>query len=254
MKLHYKKEHISCTNYKSESYEGFGIGTLTSGSNFNSQTLSVKTNFLIFILEGEVEIIPKEGKIKRVIAQEFFFISALSTYEIQVRVPGRYIYMSFLYNDIKLCEKHMLESYLKEVREASEEVGILSVRHPLNLFLELMDAYLRAGVNCKHLHSIKEKELFIILRTSYSKQEIVNLFHEIIGTNMSFKAAVLLHVDRVNNREELAQAIGMSITDLARKFKVEFGESVYSWLLKQKNKKIIYRLAQPGASVKEIVY
>lgn len=45
MKLHYKKEHISCTNYKSESYEGFGIGTLTSGSNFNSQTLSVKTNF-----------------------------------------------------------------------------------------------------------------------------------------------------------------------------------------------------------------
>ena len=50
MKLHYKKEHISCTNYKSESYEGFGIGTLTSGSNFNSQTLSVKTNFLIFIL------------------------------------------------------------------------------------------------------------------------------------------------------------------------------------------------------------
>lgn len=254
MKLHYKKEHISCTNYKSESYEGFGIGTLTSGSNFNSQTLSVKTNFLIFILEGEVEIIPKEGKIKRVIAQEFFFISALSTYEIQVRVPGRYIYMSFLYNDIKLCEKHMLESYLKEVREASEEVGILSVRHPLNLFLELMDAYLRAGVNCKHLHSIKEKELFIILRTSYSKQEIVNLFHEIIGTNMSFKAAVLLHVDRVNNREELAQAMGMSITDLARKFKVEFGESVYSWLLKQKNKKIIYRLAQPGASVKEIVY
>lgn len=51
---------------------------------------------------------------------------------------------------------------------------------------------------------------------------------------MSFKAAVLLHVDRVNNREELAQAMGMSITDLARKFKVEFGESVYSWLLKQK--------------------
>lgn len=74
MKLHYKKEHISCTNYKSESYEGFGIGTLTSGSNFNSQTLSVKTNFLIFILEGEVEIIPQEGKIKRVIAQEFFGI------------------------------------------------------------------------------------------------------------------------------------------------------------------------------------
>ena len=85
MKLHYKKEHTSCTNYKSESYEGFGIGKLTKGDSFNSQTLSVKTNFLIFILAGEVEIVPKGAKARRAKAKEFFFISALSTYEIQVR-------------------------------------------------------------------------------------------------------------------------------------------------------------------------
>lgn len=254
MKLNYKKEHTSCTNCQSESYEGFGIGTLTNGNNFNSQTLSVKTNFLVFILEGEVKIIPKESKAKRVRAKEFFFISALSTYEIQVRKPGRYIYMSFLYNDIKPCEKHMLESYIKEVGDAPKEIEILPIRHPLNLFLELMDAYLRADVNCKHLHSIKEKEVFIILRTSYAKQEIINLFHEIIGVNVNFKAAVLLHADHVSSREELAQAMRMSITDLARKFKKEFGESVYSWLLKQKNKKIIYRLGQPQTTIKEIVY
>lgn len=254
MKLHYKKEHISCTNYKIESYEGFEIGELTIGSSFNSQTLSVKTNFLIFILAGEVEIVPKEGNTKRVRAKEFFFISALSTYKIQVCKSGRYIYMSFLYNDIKLCEKHMLESYIKQVGDISREVEVLPVRQPLNLFLELMEAYLKAGVNCTHLHSIKEKELFIILRTSYSKQEIVNLFHDIVGMNVNFKSAVLLHADHVSSREELAQAMGMSITDLARKFKMEFGESVYSWLLKQKNKKILYRLTQPQASIKEIVY
>ena len=254
MKLHYKKEHTSCTNYKSESYEGFGIGKLTKGDSFNNQTLSVKTNFLIFILAGEVEIISNEGKTRRAKAKEFFFISALSTYEIQTRKSGRYIYMSFLYSDIRLCEKHMLESYLKATENISKEIEILPVRHPLNLFLELMEVYLKTGVNCKHLHTIKEKEVFIILRTSYNKQEIVNLFHDIIGMNVSFKAAVLLHADHVSSREELAQAMGMSITDLARKFKMEFGESVYSWLMKQKNKRIISQLSQPKTTIKEIVY
>lgn len=254
MKLHYKKEHTSCTNYKSESYEGFGIGKFTKGDSFNSQTLSVKTNFLIFILAGEVEIVPKGAKARRAKAKEFFFISALSTYEIQVRESGRYIYMSFLYSDIKLCEKYMLESYLKATKSICKDIEILPVRHPLNLFLELMEVYLKAGVNCKHLHAIKEKEVFIILRTSYNKQEIVNLFHEIIGMNVSFKAAVLLHADYVNSRGELAQAMGMSITDLARKFKMEFGESVYSWLMKQKNKRIISQLSQPKTTIKEIVY
>lgn len=84
MKLYYKKEYILCINYKSELYEGFGIGMFISGSNFNSQILFVKINFLIFIFEGEVEIIFKEGKIKRVIVQEFFFILVLFIYEIQV--------------------------------------------------------------------------------------------------------------------------------------------------------------------------
>ena len=184
---------------------------------------------------------------------EFCFIPALFAYEIQARVSGRYIYMSFLYNDIKLCEKYMLESYLKDAEEASEEVGVLSVRHPLDLFLRSMDTYLKAGVNCRHLHSIKGKELFIILRTSYTKQEIVSLFREIIGTGMDFKSTVLLYAEHVTSRNELAQAMGMSVTDLARKFREGFGEPVYSWLLKQKKEKILCRLTQPGSSIKEIV-
>lgn len=253
MNLHYKKEHISCVNYKSESYQGFGAGVLTEGDSFNNRVLSVRANFLIFILEGEVEVISAEGGKRRVMGGEFCFIPALSAYEIQVRIPGRYIYMSFLYNNIKLCEKYMLERYLDEVEEVAGEFRVLPVRHPLNLFLELMDIYLKAGVNCRHLHSIKEKELFIILRTSYTKQEIVSLFHEIIGAGMDFKSAVLLHAEHVTGRNELAQAMGMSVTDLARKFRERFGEPVYSWLLKQKKERILCRLTQPGSSIKEIV-
>ena len=79
MKLHYKKEHTSCTNYKSESYEGFGIGKFTKGDSFNSQTLSVKTNFLIFILAGEMGKVPQGEKAKRAEAEEVLLGWAVET-------------------------------------------------------------------------------------------------------------------------------------------------------------------------------
>ena len=89
MKLHYKKEHTSCTNYKSESYEGFGIGKLTKGDSFNNQTLSVKTNFLIFILAGEVE----RGKNKKSESQRILFYLSI----IDLRNTGPEIRTIYLY-------------------------------------------------------------------------------------------------------------------------------------------------------------
>ena len=44
------------------------------------------------------------------------------------------------------------------------------IKEPLNLFLGLLETYLQAGVSCKHLHEIKERELFIIFRTTYTKK------------------------------------------------------------------------------------
>ena len=62
--------------------------------------------------------------------------------------------------------------------------------------------------------------------------------------------------DLVNSesREELARVMGMSVPDMARKFKEEFGESVYSWLLKQKNARILAMLSYPSVTIKDVIY
>ena len=56
------------------------------------------------------------------------------------------------------------------------------------------------------------------------------------------------------SREELARVMGMSVPDMARKFKEEFGESVYSWLLKQKNARILAMLSYPSVTIKDVIY
>ena len=73
------------------------------------------------------------------------------------------------------------------------------------MFLHLLESYLQAGVNCKHLHELKERELFIIFRTAYTKSEIIQLLYPIMGIEIDFKAAVLKHKDRVRSKQELAK-------------------------------------------------
>lgn len=254
MELNYIKEHTSCVNYKTEEDAGFALKEAAAGEHFDNRQQEIKANHLIFILSGEVSITKDSKEETRVRAGEFIFIPLSSHYTGTVIQPGTYISLSFFHDTISLCDKHMLSSYLDKVQTTPLCFEPLSVRAPLDMFLHLLESYLQAGVNCKHLHELKERELFIIFRTAYTKSEIIQLLYPIMGIEVDFKAAVLKHKDRVRSKQELAELLGMSGSELHRKFTQEFGETVQSWLQKQKNKEILSRLNYDFISIKEVAY
>lgn len=237
MELNYIKEHTSCVNYKTEEDAGFALKEAALGEHFDNRQQEIKANHLIFILSGEVSITKDSKEETRVRAGEFIFIPLSSHYTGTVIQPGTYISLSFFHDTISLCDKHMLSSYLDKIQTTPLCFEPLSVRAPLDMFLHLLESYLQAGVNCKHLHELKERELFIIFRTAYTKSEIIQLLYPIMGIEVDFKAAVLQHKDRVRSKQELAELLGMSGSELHRKFTQEFGETVQSWLQKQKTRK-----------------
>ena len=210
MELNYIKEHTSCVNYKTEEDAGFALKEAASGEHFDNRQQEIKANHLIFILSGEVSITKDSKEETRVRAGEFIFIPLSSHYTGTVIQPGTYISLSFFHDAISLCDKHMLSSYLDEVQNTPLCFEPLSVRAPLDTFLHLLESYLQAGVNCKHLHELKERELFIIFRTAYTKSEIIQLLYPIMGIEVDFKAAVLKHKARVRSKQELAELLGMS--------------------------------------------
>lgn len=254
MELNYIKEHTSCVNYKTEEDAGFALKEAASGEHFDNRQQEIKANHLIFILSGEISITKDSKEETRVRAGEFIFIPLSSHYTGTVIQPGTYISLSFFHDTISLCDKHMLGSYLDKIQTTPLCFEPLSVRAPLDMFLHLLESYLQAGVNCKHLHELKERELFIIFRTAYTKSEIIQLLYPIMGIEVDFKAAVLQHKDRVRSKQELAELLGMSGSELHRKFTQEFGETVQSWLQKQKNKEILSRLNYDFISIKEVAY
>ena len=254
MELNYIKEHTSCVNYKTEEDAGFALKEAALGEHFDNRQQEIKANHLIFILSGEVSITKDSKEETRVRAGEFIFIPLSSHYTGTVIQPGTYISLSFFHDTISLCDKHMLSSYLDKAQHTPLCFEPLSVRAPLDMLLHLLESYLQAGVNCKHLHELKERELFIIFRTAYTKSEIIQLLYPIMGIEVDFKAAVLKHKDRVRSKQELAELLGMSGSELHRKFTQEFGETVQSWLQKQKNKEILSRLNYDFISIKEVAY
>lgn len=216
MELNYIKEHTSCVNYKTEEDAGFALKEAALGEHFDNRQQEIKANHLIFILSGEVSITKDSKEETRVRAGEFIFIPLSSHYTGTVIQPGTYISLSFFHDTISLCDKHMLSSYLDKAQHTPLCFEPLSVRAPLDMFLHLLESYLQAGVNCKHLHELKERELFIIFRTAYTKSEIIQLLYPIMGIEVDFKAAVLKHKDRVRSKQELAELLGMSGSELHR--------------------------------------
>ena len=117
MELNYIKEHTSCVNYKTEEYSGFSLGQALAGENFDNQEQEIKANHLIFLLSGEVEITKdRKGKV-RVKGKRVRVHTHLIALRREVISPGRYINLTFFHNNISLCDKHMLSSYLGEVEQ-----------------------------------------------------------------------------------------------------------------------------------------
>lgn len=254
MRLHYQKEHTSCRNYKTDAYKGFGLEKLTAGTVFCSTSLSIKSNFLIFILEGELEIKKNDENPVRVRSGEFVFLPFTAVYKILTIKSGLCIYLNFFHNNLQLCDSYMLSHYLSEDIVFKRQFRSFKENDLLRVFLQGLKMYLQLGTNCRHLHDIKEKELMIIFRTTYRKEEVLSLFHPILGRKLKFKESVLLLSDTVFNRTELAAHLGLSSSDLARKFKEEFGVSVHSWILKHRNKRILEQAATPNTTVKQLIY
>jgi AraC-like DNA-binding protein len=151
-----------------------------------------------------------------------------------------------------VCDKAMLQSYLPYYSQLTYTFTPTPIRYPLTSFVELLITYLKGGIDCEHLHEIKEKELFMVLRRCYSKEEIMNLLYPIIGVT-DFKSFVLRNYRDVENVSELVDLSDMGRTAFDCKFREVFGESARQWMLKQMAMRIRYKAMDPEITIKDVM-
>lgn len=249
MELLYIPEHTACHNYISDVKVGFMCPELKKGEYFNKQ--SKPENHLIFILSGSVTVSCDEYRDRIFKAGELFFLPKMSDCEGRALENSSMVILAYS-NQVTLCDKKSLEELFSYCQAITYDFEPLEIREPLTTYLNLLQSYLNAGMNCAHLHEIKQRELFLIFRGYYTKEENAKLFYPIIGKSIDFRSMVMEHYLSVRTSTELAATCGYSINAFAIKFKDEFGEPPYAWMQKQIARHVKGKLLQSEIPFKSI--
>ncbi|MEG0559328.1 MAG: AraC family transcriptional regulator [Muribaculaceae bacterium] len=249
MELLYIPEHTSCHNYVSDVRVGFICPDLAKGTFFTKQ--SRPENHIIFILSGSASISCNEFRNRIFNAGDIVFLPKMADCEGEVLEDSRLVVLVYS-NHVSLCEKMNMQDLHSYCKDIEYDFQSITIREPMTTFLNLLRSYLQAGMSCAHLHEIKQRELFMIFRGYYAKEEVAKLFYPILGKEMDFRNTVMEHYLSAKSAAELAKRCGYSINVFAVKFKAEFDETPYSWMQKQISRHVKGKLLQNEIPLKNI--
>ncbi|MDH6305736.1 AraC-like DNA-binding protein [Parabacteroides sp. PF5-5] len=251
MKLLYVQEHLACKNYVSDYHIGFSYREIKKGEVLRLEDKYF--NYLLFLLEGEVMFSCNEFRNHLCQGGEMILVAQDSEAQGEAVSDLKYLLLSFD-NQFTLCDQLALEA-LQSYEKKPPVFNKMEIRSPLQTVLDSMMFYIENKIQCKHLHAIKQKEVFLVFRAFYTKEELARFLSPMLNKNMDFKAFVLQHYQEVKTVEELANMCNMSVRSFNRKFNDYFDCSPYNWMLKQKSRHIKTRLADKktpfGTIIKE---
>ncbi|GHV50681.1 transcription regulator [Bacteroidia bacterium] len=215
------------------------------------QTQEKSLNHILFILEGEINISYHEFRNHLCKAGEMVFLPQDSDAIVEVFSDIKYLILSFN-NQVDLHEA-MEWGELKEFDSDRDVFHKLDIRTPLSDVIDSILFYQKNKISSLNLNDVKEKEIFLVLKVFYSKQEIARFIKPLLNQDMDFKTYVINHYTNAKNVEELAQLCNLSIRAFTRKFKLQFNDSPYRWILRQKANQIKILLSDKKIPMQAII-
>jgi AraC-like DNA-binding protein len=208
-------------------------------------------DYIIFFQEGSCMISCNEFRNHFCKAGEMVLIPQDADFSMRAITKLTYMQLSFD-NQFTLCDQLALESLQKEY-DGPPVLNKIEIRPPMQNVLDSIRFYLTHKIQCKHLHAMKQKEVFLIMRAFYTKGEMAHFLSPMLNKDINFKAFILQHYQEVKTVEELAALCKMSPRSFNRKFNDYFGASPYSWIMKQKSRHIRTKLADIKVPFRTII-
>ena len=208
-------------------------------------------NYILFILDGEVNVSYHEFRNHLCRTGEMVFIPNDSIAALEAFSDVSYLMMGF--NNQFAVNNEIGWGEMSEFENERDVFHKIDIRSPLTDVLESITYYQQHDIRHAHLNLVKQKELFLVMKVFYSRQEIYRFLKPMIKQDNDFKAYVIAHYKNVKNVEELATLCNMSARAFMRKFKVQFNDSPYRWILRQKAAYIKMLLADKKIPMMSII-
>jgi len=248
--LLYVSEHTSCAHYVSDHRCYFRYRAFKADEPLD--ILPEDFNCVIFVLEGEMWGDFGEFKDKHFRAGDILYVPKNTVEQVKGHTDSRFLICMFEMPH-NVCDKLNFHSYAPLCEQMEYTMQPVAIRPQMQQFVDSMVYYLRNGINCEHYHELKQKEMFLVFRWFYPKEELAALFHPMIGKSLDFKALVMSNYPRVKNVNELANILNMGRSSFDMQFKEEFGMPPGHWLLKQKANHIRHYMSDPDVTISDVI-
>ena len=244
------ENNMDCEVNKNELFSGFIHKHIKKGEVFHNEKTYFNT--FIFCLDGHNQIMCNDTKIELTSGNMLFIPIGTDTHTIAIEDSD---IMLMLFEDvINVCDKLFLESYSEIIsEEPSTVISSIDMRYPINKMITTMKFCLDRGVTCIKLHEIKHQELFIYLRSFYTKKELASMFYHISGKNYSFRKFILTSWKIDMNTDEIIAKSNMSKSTFLRTFKKVFNSTPLKWKQQQICNKLVQLAIDPTTTIQDLL-
>ncbi len=224
---------------------------LSKGSQYKIETGECAA--ILFVLSGTASIFSIDYHLNYLeIKNGILLLPRCSQYRIEALETVTFFKCDMTLNFIQNVNQWLIQVYGNSLTEKKQNYKLplkQKVRHLLDFFFQ-SDTTLES--NRAQFNEWKQNGLFLIMKDSYSVQELSAFFSEIKNQDMEFKEFVYSNYRNVRSVMEFADLAKCSLSVFCREFKKHFGESAYQWMLKRKSQYVLQDILQTSIPFQEL--
>lgn len=220
-----------------------------------TEEITFRKNAIVFMTKGKIRFILRDHPEKTLHEGEFIFIPVGGVIRYVVMKEAR-ITIVRTNGKVNLCEGCRIEElYLRSAPKQgySTEISTLAINRPIGLFLEGLCEAVQDGFLCRDYFDTKAKEMFILLKAYYPREELRDFFSLILTPDTMFSEHIRANYQKYATTKELANAMHMTPKVFSKKFIRIFGELPTDWLRKEKAKSVYLELYTGQQQLVQIV-
>lgn len=246
----YLQEHFQCGKCQREQIRFFNYVESHPGEELRFD--GAETYILIFMLSGKAKVTCNNFSDVDFIADRVCLLPESCQYKWETLEYTTLI--TFKPNKYtNPCDLESLKFYTEHWLSEESSFARLHIKSRLKSFLISIKDYLQDGINCSYLHQAKREELSVLLKAYYSTEELTEFFIPLIKDSDEFENLIMNNYLKMKGVKEFVNFSGLNLSTFNRKFKAQFGESPYQWMIKQRSKHILLALNAKDKSIANIM-
>lgn len=241
-------EYAQCESYDYEGQDSLvNIIQLKAGEIYRNNLNIPKIGFVCrgeaCISSNETRKTLKEGKM--VLLPPGLFVSIKA-------VKDSYLIICKVTERITFCELLRFEELSAYAKKPDEIFSTLKMNKAIKRYLHSFIPCIEDNIRCKHYIQVKIKELMILIRSYYPKDEIAAFFLPLLGPDQIFRIFIDKNAAYCRSVRELQQKANMSENGFRMRFKRVMNCNPATFINQKKAECIRYELLCSNDPIKEI--